>query len=593
MKFQCPKCQKVVTAREDQAARVKCPHCGAALRLPGAAPAQPAADQPAAPHAPAQPVFPSSGSPATRSLAPGESPPLPLGIRIRYFGDYELLKEIARGGMGVVYQARQVKLNRVVALKMILAGQLAGENDVKRFYSEAEAAASLDHPGIVPIFEVGQHEGQHYFSMGYVEGQSLAAKVAKGPLPPREAAELVEQVAQAVQFAHEKGVIHRDLKPANVLLDAAGHPRVTDFGLAKRVTGESGLTASGQVLGTPSYMPPEQAAGKIDQISPASDVYSLGAMLYCLLTGRPPFHTANPMDTLIQVLGQEPVPPRQLNAEVPRDLETVILKCLEKEPKRRYATAQELADELQRYLDGKPVLARPISAAGRIWRWCRRKPGLAAAGILALALTIAVIIILSVSVVLVSNSRNEALDLAHANVLLAEEEKASRQNAEIARVKETEQRLRAEDEKQRAEQQLLRSEGLLYASQIASALREWETNDVYSAWRYLDACSPKLRGWEYDYLYTLFNKNQETLRGHADVVTSVAFSPDGKRFVSGSRDNTLKVWDAASGRETLTIKGRRLGGERGLQSRREADRQRQRIRGEGLGRGQRPGNAHA
>ncbi|MHC4402627.1 MAG: serine/threonine-protein kinase [Planctomycetota bacterium] len=225
---------------------------------------------------------------------PGEAPTLPgaeiaappPGTKVRYFGDYELLEEIARGGMGVVYKARQMSLNRVVALKMILAGHLASEEDVKRFYTEAEAAANLDHPGIVPIHEVGQHEGQHYFSMGYVEGQSLSVKIADGPLPPREAAELTKKVAEAVAYAHEQGVIHRDLKPANVLLDRDGDPRVTDFGLAKRVEGDSHLTDTGQVLGTPSYMPPEQAAGKLDQIEETSDVYALGAIGRSL---RPPY----------------------------------------------------------------------------------------------------------------------------------------------------------------------------------------------------------------------------------------------------------------------------------------------------------------
>jgi serine/threonine protein kinase len=276
--------------------------------------------------------------------------------------------------MGVVYKARQMSLNRTVALKMILAGQLAGEDDVKRFYTEAEAAANLDHPGIVPIYEVGQHEGQHYFSMGYIEGQSLAAKVAKAPLSAGEAAQLVQSVAEAVQFAHDHGVIHRDLKPANVLLDSKGQPRVTDFGLAKRVTGESELTATGQVLGTPSFMPPEQAAGKLDQIGPVSDVYALGAILYTLLTGRPPFQAANPLDTLLQVLEQEPIAPRTLNARIRRDLETIALKCLEKEPRRRYASARELAGELQRFLNGEPIVARPISRTERAWRWCKRKP---------------------------------------------------------------------------------------------------------------------------------------------------------------------------------------------------------------------------
>jgi WD40 repeat protein/tRNA A-37 threonylcarbamoyl transferase component Bud32 len=295
-----------------------------------------------------------------------------LGTAVRYFGDYELLEEIARGGMGVVYKARQVNLNRVVALKMILAGQLANDSDVKRFYAEAEAAASLDHAGIVPIFEIGQHEGQSYFSMAFIEGESLAKKVVDGPLPPREAAEMVRKVAEAVEYAHQRGIIHRDLKPANVLLDGRQQPKVTDFGLAKHTEGDSGLTGTGQILGTPSYMPPEQAAGKLDQIGPHSDVYALGAILYCLTTGRPPFQAASPIDTIKQVLDQEPAAPRQLNRHVPLDLETMTLKCLEKEPARRYARSADLADELGRFLRGEPIFARPIGSLARSWRWCRR-----------------------------------------------------------------------------------------------------------------------------------------------------------------------------------------------------------------------------
>jgi serine/threonine-protein kinase len=253
-------------------------------------------------------VAPTDQATLNHSPSSGAHAPEASLSRVRYFGDYEILREIARGGMGVGFQARQVSLNRPVALKMILAGQLANETDVKRFYTEAEAAANLDHPGIVPIYEVGQHEGQHYFSMCFVEGQSLSHRLADGPLPPREAAALIIRVAEAIEYAHQRGVIHRDLKPANILLDKNGNPRVTDFGLAKKVQGDSGLTGSGQIMGTPSYMPPEQAGGKRGEIGPAADVYSLGATLYASLTGRPQFQTATPMDTVLQVIGEEPVP---------------------------------------------------------------------------------------------------------------------------------------------------------------------------------------------------------------------------------------------------------------------------------------------
>lgn len=323
---------------------------------------------------------------------------------VRYFGDYELLEEIARGGMGVVYRARQVTLRRIVAVKMILAGELANQTEVERFYTEARAAAHLHHPNIVAIHEVGQHQAQHYFSMDYVAGESLATRIARGPLPAREAAALLRKVAQAVAFAHVEGVIHRDLKPANILLDAKGEPHVTDFGLAKRVQDPVGrisnpspdLTQTGQVLGTPSYMPPEQAAGKTKDIGPRSDVYSLGAVLYCALTGRPPFQAASTLDTLLQVLDREPVPPRALDSAIPRDLETICLKCLAKEPDKRYPSAQELAADLDRFLAGQPVHARRIGPVARAWRWCRRKPALAAACALAIV-ALATTVVLSIN----------------------------------------------------------------------------------------------------------------------------------------------------------------------------------------------------
>ncbi len=296
----------------------------------------------------------------------------------RHFGDYELLTEIARGGMGVVFKARQMKLNRIVALKMILAGQFAGEKDVQRFHTEAESAAQLDHPGIVPIFEIGEHQGQHYFSMSYVEGESLADRVAEGPLPPRDAAELLQKISEAMAYAHGRGVIHRDLKPANVLIDANGQPKITDFGLAKKTEADSDLTGTGQILGTPAYMPPEQASGNVDEVGPLADVYSLGAILYCLLTGRPPFQAASPMDVLRQVLDKDPISVRQLVPTIPRDLGTICSKCLSKDPAKRYASAADLAADLQRYLDDQPILARPAGLIERASKWASKQPTIAA-----------------------------------------------------------------------------------------------------------------------------------------------------------------------------------------------------------------------
>ena len=316
---------------------------------------------------------------------------------LRYFGDYELLEEIARGGMGVVWKARQVSLNRTVAVKMLLAGKFSSPEFVQRFRTEAEAAANLQHPHIVAIHEVGEHEGHQYFSMDYVEGQNLAQLGREQPLPARRAAGLMRIIAGAVHYAHQHGVIHRDLKPSNVLLDPQGQPRVTDFGLAKRLPStaairhpqsEMDLTLTGQVLGTPAYMPPEQAGGRKNEIGVTSDVYSLGALLYFLLTGRAPFVGNSLEETLRQVYEMEPVSPRLFNPAVPHDLETICLKCLEKEPRRRYCSAQELADELDRFLKDEPIRARHAGSVEKLWRWCRRKPALASA--LLLLLTVAI-----------------------------------------------------------------------------------------------------------------------------------------------------------------------------------------------------------
>ncbi len=292
----------------------------------------------------------------------------------REFGDYELMEEIARGGMGVVYRARQRSLGREVAIKMMLGGQFASREAVDRFRAEASAAARLRHPGIISPHEVGEREGQHYFSMELVEGPDLAALTREQPLVSERAARYVQQAAEAIQYAHDRGILHRDLKPSNVLIDAFDQPRITDFGLAKQLRDDPQLTLSGELLGSPGYLAPEQASGRRGGIGAGADVYGLGAILYHLLTGRAPFVAGSAAEALQAVLHDEPVPPRRLNPSVPRDLETVTLKCLEKVPARRYATAEALAQDLGCFLAGRPIAARPIGPGGRAWRWCRRYP---------------------------------------------------------------------------------------------------------------------------------------------------------------------------------------------------------------------------
>jgi tetratricopeptide (TPR) repeat protein len=310
---------------------------------------------------------------------------------------YEILEELGRGGMGVVYKARHIRLNRVVALKMILAGGHAGPHQRVRFLAEAEAVAALQHPNIVALLEYGEHQGLPFFTLEFVSGGSLAARLSGKPQPPREAARLIEQLARGIHYAHSQGIVHRDLKPGNVLLDVgnvlrgvpegSGTPRrafptdvvpkITDFGLARRVQAGDGLTASGEVLGTPSYMAPEQAGGHTKQAGPAADVYALGAILYECLTGRPPFRAANTMETVLQVMSQEPVSVHQLSPQTPLDLATICHRCLQKEPHKRYATALDLAEDCAAFLEGRPIQARPVGWWERTWRWCRRYPAVA------------------------------------------------------------------------------------------------------------------------------------------------------------------------------------------------------------------------
>ena len=447
------------------------------------------------------------GSATFECLPPVGSGPAnaPLGV----FGDYELLEEIARGGMGVVYRARQRKLDRTVAVKMILAGPLAGKEFVQRFRAEAAAAAILQHPNIVAIHDVGVQEGRHYFSMDYVEGQNLMQLVGTEPLPPGKAALYVERIAEAIHYAHESGILHRDLKPSNVLIDSAtDQPRVTDFGLAKRLDGESSLTLSGHLLGSPNFMPPEQAGANRGKVGRHSDVYALGGILYYLLTARAPFQADSLEHTIAQVLNAEPVPPRLLVPSIPRDLETIALKCLEKEPSRRYRSAEELADELRRFQAHEPILARPLSRAGKLLRWSQRKPALAS-----------LIVLLHL------------VGAAGLAGILWQWQRAERQ---------------------------------LYVANLNVAQSEWEQNHVSRVRELLEetGTSPE-RGFEWFYWQRQLHLELQALRGHTGPVLAVAYLPDGRRIVTGSADHTAKVWNVDTSKELLTL-GRHTGPVRAL-----------------------------
>jgi WD40 repeat protein len=466
---------------------------------------------------------------------------------------YEILDKLGHGGMGVVYQARQMCLNRLVALKMILAGSHATAEMLARFKAEAESVARLQHPNIVQIYEVGTCEGKPYLSLEFVNGGGLDRKLAGRPQCPRAAAELLETLARAAHAAHQKGIVHRDLKPANVLLHHEGHsppargfgtPKITDFGLAKHLDGSGGQTQSGAIIGTPSYMAPEQAQAK-RTVGPAADVYALGAILYEMLTGRPPFQAATPLDTVLQVMSEEPVPPSRRQPDVPPDLEIICLKCLQKDPGHRYASAEELAEDLRRFLDHEPIRARPVSRATRVRKWARRQPALAT--LLAVLAAGPV-----VSLIVLANFR-ASVRQHHQDIPWA----VNRQGKFVQPIR-------------RAYGLAFSPDGQSLAASDRSGtvtIRNAQTGEVTLTLRghaqtvtsiTFDRLGKHLASASNDGTAKVWDvasgKAVHTLRGHTGPVTGVAFGPDGQRLVSGSEDRTAKVWDVATGKELLTFR---------------------------------------
>jgi WD40 repeat protein len=479
-----------------------------------------------------------------RTSAP-DTPAKPEAAPAKYPAilNHEILGELGRGAMGVVYQARQTALKRLVALKMIVSGDRASAQELARFRREAESVARLQHPNIVQIYEVGEYDGRPFFSLEFVDGGTLATRLRNSLPDSKAAAELVEKLARAMHAVHQCSVVHRDLKPANVLLAGSPEaplgqctPKISDFGLAKKLDEDAGQTHSGAIMGSPSYMAPEQASGGAARATPLADVYALGAILYECLTGRAPFRAATVAQTLRQVIEEEPVRPRTLNAAVPRDVETVCLKCLHKDPTKRYLSAESLAEDLRRWLDGEPIEARPIGHLERTGMWIRRHPAQAVVGVLALLL----------------------LGLAGAGAVL----EAARRNERVAR-----ERAEREGERIQVEQDLARKEEeareeqarpLRYLADVRQAFQAAQEDDFARVRLLLNRYQPKvgaadLRRWEWFHLRALCREPSLSFRGHQGSISALVWSPDGKRLASGSADGMVRVWDVAAEKEAVHL----------------------------------------